>query len=388
MKINKKNPKHWLILIKFTIITMVVVVFRIFSVKNTEQNIILYGHKLNGNLKALYQYGKAQNLNITFLTIDPEYNKILTHNGIDTISGIQLKNIKRIAKTSLIISDHGLHSLVLLMYFTDIKFVDVWHGIPFKGFDQNDFKVQHNYDEVWVTSELLKKLYIEKFGFSQNNVKSVGYARTDKLINQSEVLKDIKIYLGIPNELHQKKIILFAPTWNQDNLNRNIYPFGLSEENFLQQLHVICKETNSICLIRKHLNTTLKSAIYPEYIFECSSAEFPDTEDILLVSDILICDWSSIAFDFLLLDRPTLFLEVESPFKKGFSLDSSYRFGPIIRNLESLETTLKKYNLNSKYYTDEFGTKTSEIKALLYDDLADGNVSARSIRRISSILSS
>jgi len=40
----------------------------------------------------------------------------------------------------------------------------------------------------------------------------------------------------------------------------------------------------------------------------------------LLASDVLICDRSSIPFDHLLLDRPTLFRDLPAPSRNGFSL--------------------------------------------------------------------
>src|SRR5690606_40302310 len=61
-----------------------------------------------------------------------------------------------------------------------LRFFDVWHGIPFKGFDADDFRVQHRYDECWVASPLLRDLYIQRFGFEPQRVVATGYARTDR----------------------------------------------------------------------------------------------------------------------------------------------------------------------------------------------------------------
>lgn len=387
MKINKYSPRHWIILLIFTINTILSIFFWFLS-KKRSKNIILYGHKLNGNLAAIYQNSLREHDNIYFLTMDPDYYLALKENNIKVLFGLNPFDMIKLSQTSVLISDHGLHSLILLLKSTNIKFLDVWHGIPFKGFDKDDFKVQHQYNETWVTSKLLKSLYIEKFGFQEHKVKVLGYARTDLLINKNRSIIDIKHSIGIPEHLCNRKIILFAPTWIQDNQNRNIYPFQQSESVFLEMLNSICTKTNSICLLRKHLNSPLQSKPYPENIFDCSYANFPDAESILLISDILVCDWSSIAFDYLLLNRPTIFLDVPVPFKKGFSLDESYRFGYISASVEDLLYIIERYLKNPEQYNTEYHIKMTTIRNQLYDDLADGQVSRRCITRIKEIINS
>lgn len=388
MKINKKDPKHWIILIIFTLNTIVLCFLRLWSKRINAHQILLYGHKLNGNLKALYEVGSQSEVKIYFLTLDPEYYLKLKEENINVLSGLSVRDMLKLKGISLIISDHGLHSLILLLKFTNIKFIDVWHGIPFKGFDKEDFKVQNQYDEVWVTSELLKKLYIQKFGFDSNKVNPIGYARTDILINKNIDSLKIKKSIGIPVELLDKKIYLFAPTWIQDNQNRNLYPFGINEDKFLKELSKLCEQHNAICLLRKHLNSPLEKIKLPEYIFDCSYANFPNAESILLISDILVCDWSSIAFDYLLLDRPTIFLDVPAPFKKGFSLDESYRFGHVVSSLENLINTVQTYLINPEIYQKKYANKAQDIKQQLYDNLTDGKIAIRSLARIKEVINS
>lgn len=380
MKIDKKKPTHWLILFIFSINIILCIIYRIF-IRKRKNTIILYGHKLNGNLKALYNHKKFY-----FLTIDPIYYKKLKNQKIKTLNGLKIKDMLIVAQSPLIISDHGLHSLILFLKFTDIKFIDVWHGIPFKGFDKHDFKVQHQYDEVWVTSKLLKELYTEKFGFIIDKVKAIGYSRTDILIHRNINTLEIKRSIDIPETLLNKKIILFAPTWVQDHKKRNIFPFQQDEKVFLQNLNQLCQMTDSICLIRKHLNSLIAEQKYPDFIFDCSYAKFPDAESILLISDILVCDWSSIAFDYLLLDRPTIFLDVPAPFSKGFSLDENYRFGHIVSSVDALFFSLEKYLLTPELYIEKYKDTSLKIKEALYDDLADGHVVERANIKIQKLL--
>src|SRR3546814_15652470 len=118
----------------------------------------------------------------------------------------------------------------------DLLFFDVWHGIPFKGFDADDFRLQHRYDEIWVASDLHRDLYIEKFGFHKSQVVVTGYARTDCLVTDGKGNAKIRRRLGLPPE---GRLLLFAPTWSQDAEGRSIFPFSESVKSFLSLLSAL-----------------------------------------------------------------------------------------------------------------------------------------------------
>ncbi len=384
MKIDKNKPSHWWYLTQLGISALLSLILRAF-IKPTKTSIILYGHKLNGNLLALYNDSLHANNNtfhLYFLTMDPAYYEQLKDKPNILLAG-KLPTIQRLAQTHCIISDHGLHSLILLLKFSPITFIDVWHGIPFKGFDADDFTLQKHYQEIWVTSRLLKQLYINQFKCHPEQIHETGYARTDPLINKNLNPLHLKKQLGITD--HNKKIILFAPTWEQDVNNRNIFPFNSSEDSFLSAINTLADRLNIICIFRTHLNTVGTIKTDYKHIIHAPYSLFPEAEETLLISDILVCDWSSIAFDFLLLDRPTLFLDIPIPFKKGFSLDETYRFGHIITDLESLLYAIEHYIHTPESYWQTYGEKAQTIKQALYDHNADGQVTKRCFKRLNAL---
>jgi CDP-glycerol glycerophosphotransferase len=279
------------------------------------------------------------------------------------------------------ITDHGLHTMESLLSFTDIKFVDVWHGIPFKGFTPSDFKLQHRYDEVWVSSPLLKDLYVERFGFFPEKVLSLGYARTDKLFQRPTPPSTFRAWAKIPKD---KTLVLYAPTWRQDDAGRELFPFGASQAEFTAALVGTCKAVGARLVIRAHLNASITSGGAADILY-CSQKDYPDTEDLLLATDILICDWSSIAFDFLALERPTLFLNVPAPFKHGFSLGPEYRFGCVIQNLKELKVKLNEYLLAPSTYEESYASRQQDTVAALYGEFTDGQSAQRQLRRLEAI---
>ncbi|AZZ90897.1 CDP-glycerol--glycerophosphate glycerophosphotransferase [Hahella sp. KA22] len=387
MKIDKSNPSHWKALILSAIVVVASLLIRWINVGKRNKYVALYGHKLNGNLGALYWANEANKLNgaeLIFLTMDEKYHEGLIENGVRSILLTKLSSASILASTVCVVSDHGLHAMSLLLKLTSIKFVDVWHGIPFKGFIPDDFSVQREYDEVWVTSEKVKEMYTSRFGFEEEHVKVTGYARTDILIKKSLDINKLKVRLRLPDH---KKVILFAPTWRQDHEGRSVIPFGESSESYFKKLEDLCASQGCIVAFRTHLNSgeILTSSNYRNIYF-LPHADFPNTEEILLVSDIMVCDWSSIAFDFLLLDRPTIFLDVPPPFKNGFSFGPEYRFGEIVGDQGEMLHALDMYIDNPGSYWDLYGVGCENVKADLYADLADGEASVRGLRRIEAII--
>ncbi|TKA89030.1 CDP-glycerol--glycerophosphate glycerophosphotransferase [Guyparkeria sp. SB14A] len=380
MKINRRNPWHWVMLGVFGANVALALLLRPF-LRRDPRRVLLYGHKLNGNLLALYLEAEKSDVGVEleFLTMDLAYHRSLRREGIRVLWAGSPRAAWRLGRADAIVTDHGLHVMAPLPRFTKIRFYDVWHGIPFKGFDADDFRTQHRYRETWVTSPFIKRLYVEKFGFREDQVVVTGYARTDRLVNATQSPAEVREELGLPPD---RKLILFAPTWKQDAEGRSVFPFGMDEAAFMGRLSSFAEREGCSILLRPHLNTPLDpSAEYP-HVHVLSSRTYPDAEEILLASDVLVCDWSSIAFDFLLLDRPTLFLDVGPPFRKGFSLGPEFRFDRVVRGADELEAALEQAVVNPVEALSEQALQRDEIKKMLYGPYADGQSARRCLDRL------
>lgn len=375
MKINKRRPSHWFYLFAFAAQSAIGLLLRRFTSKSV---VILYGHKLNGNLLAIYRECPSA----VFLSMDPAYCRQLKRQGIRYQWACSFGASSLLARAQAVISDHGLHSLeVLLPAYrrTGLKFFDVWHGIPYKGFDADDFRLQHQYDETWVASPLNRQLYIERFGFADDKIAVTGYARTDILVRPQRSNIEIRQEMGLPLT---GPLILFAPTWAQDEQGRNLFPFGHSDKEFLSELSLLAHKYDANILLRTHLNSSAEDMTSHPNVLSLPSSQWPDTESILQISDILICDWSSISFDYLLLDRPTFFLDVPAPFRKGFSLGPEYRFGCIVTSLSELLTQLESTLRVSMGYQEKHKERHQLIRQQVYGDYADGLATQRCLERL------
>lgn len=385
MKIDRKRPLHWLYLVLFFLQCVLALMARRLWRAKSARSVVMYGHKLNGNLLALHNSmtsSDGEQLYPTFLTMDPSYVRELKNSGVQVTWACGMRTAKLLAGASAVISDHGLHSMQPLLHAlqrTGLRFFDVWHGIPYKGFDAHDFRLQHKYDETWVASELNRELYVRKFGFAPARVVATGYARTDRLVRAGQESQWCRASLGLPIE---GKLVMFAPTWKQDSSGRSLFPFGCDEHEFLGALAETAARHGAGIVLRTHLNSErVDVAGYPN-IHALPASRYPDAEAALLACDALVCDWSSIAFDFLLLDRPAIFLDVEPPFRKGFSLGPEYRYGSVTDSLETMVGELGKVLAKPDAYWHVNAARHHGIKQAVYGGLADGKASERCIRRL------
>lgn len=389
MKINKLKISHWIALFTSTVLVFISVLMRFFVYRyRNKKNVVFYGHKLNGNIKPILNSlvsNPDASLSSYFLTLDKDYYVTLRQGGVNVLYLCDFNVVKALSMAEVIVTDHGLHGLILLKYLTDIKFVDVWHGIPFKGFLPNDFLLQHSYEEVWVASNYVKSLYVSKFGFDDKKVYATGYARTDILINRNVETKALKLKYGIND--HTKKIVLFAPTWSQDEKGRNVFPFGESGDEFIKYLIRICEDNSALCILRTHLNTSFKHTVTHPDLYFIPSDIYPQSEELLLISDIMVCDWSSIAFDYLLLKRPTIFINIPPPFKNGLSIPASFRYGHVIDSAAELFESISVYLQSPQVYFDEYEDKVNSITNKVYDFYPDGNATIRCYERLQKMLS-
>ena len=372
-------------LIQQGIYTLIAIGVRYLSRKPSKPTVVLYGHQLSGNLKALYdewQRNHRERFDCYVLSLDPSYSQQLRQQGVRLLQCNRLGDMIRAGRADAIITDHGLHAMVPFLRLTSILFIDVWHGIPFKGFVPDDFRLQHGYDEVWVSSPYLKEIYQEKFGFPPAIVNGLGYARTDKLFLRESPSNRFIEQSSIPDG---HRIVLYAPTWQQDDSGRELFPFGESQDTFIEKLSSVCSENNTTLVVRSHLNSIIGDTDL-ENVRYCPMKDFPDSEELLQNTDVLICDWSSIAFDYLALDRPTIFLEVEPPFKNGFSLGREYRFGSVATGMKELCDTIEKTLANPEWYTSAQNHTHRKVKEAVYGTNTDGKSAARQWSRLATLI--
>ena len=162
-------------------------------------------------------------------------------------------------------------------------------------------------------------------------VLEIGFPRNDVLFqsNNESLVQSLKTKLDLPSD---KKIILYAPTWRV----KNKFQLQLNLELMQEKL-----SGEYIVLLRLHHLVAGNIDIDPYRGFVYNVSNYGKIEELYLVSDLLITDYSSAMFDYAILNRPMLFftydLEYYRDKLRGMYIDFEQEApGPLLRTTEEI----------------------------------------------------
>jgi CDP-glycerol glycerophosphotransferase (TagB/SpsB family) len=387
MRINRKEPKHWYYLVRGSLNLFISMPFRIFRNKKKKKQIVFYD-QMNGNTKSFVEYllqQKSNEYDIYYLAF-PEMQRIFSSVPIGTkrLNPLKFLDMLTVSQSDVVISAFKPDMLVFYQFFTSIKFVDIWHGVPYRGYTENHFRDFKRYDQTWISSEKMRKFY-DLWGWDKDKVKVTGYARIDDLATANYSRNKLRQKYGVDPKFY--KVVVIAPTWEQKDGSHTIFPFGSTGKEFLDKINSAGRETNSLIVLRLHLESQ-EGVSFDKLsnVRFLPSGSYPDTEEILYIADVLVSDWSSIVFDYLPLHRPTIFLDVDFPYKDGYTVDARYRFGRKVTSVDELYECLKAYVNKPKSWEREFKGLVKESEELVWGDTLDGKSSERYLLKLRDLL--
>jgi CDP-glycerol glycerophosphotransferase (TagB/SpsB family) len=192
------------------------------------------------------------------------------------------------------------------------KILQLWHAVSFKKLGFLD-KNMSFWQRLRLKSEtrdygiFISSSEIEQYALSccyripPEKILITGYPRNDQLVNKQrdKTLLVEHPYLG-------SQIVLFAPTFRDEGIT-SIFPFT---DLCMSSLNQFLQEMDAYLLLRVHINELDKIKLDPSFerILPADASVFPEGQELLPHVDILITDYSSIFIDFLLLNRPILFI--------------------------------------------------------------------------------
>lgn len=290
----------------------------------------------------------------------------------------------QLARSEIILLDNIFLPFAYLRRKKSAKVIQLWHGtgtIKKFGQDVNMGKLKElerranlNITHLIVNSPEMKKLYTGAFNVCDEYTYSIGMPRTDELLKRiqkadklNENLDKKAIYLKyeIPEE---KKLILYAPTFRDNELEKPDVTRQLME--ILQEL------PQDYCIgLRLHpfVAKMIENVKLDHRIIQLSFES--NLNSLLMASDILITDYSSIIFEYCLTERPMIFyaydLEEFSDHGRGFYYEyESYVPGPVAHTGYEVTKILKENHFDLE--------RIKEFKKIHYPKL-DANATGRLI---------
>lgn len=246
--------------------------------------------------------------------------------------------------------------------------LETWHGTPLKklGLDLENLysgspkyqkrvdKDSKNWDYLVSPNKYTTNILKRCFAYDGEMLET-GYPRNDILSNADEKLADeIKAKLNLPKD---KKIILYAPTWRDDEFfEAGQYKFTLKLDLKRMQEEL---SDEYIILTRLHyfIANNLDLSDYKGFAFD--ESKYDDIAELYLISDILITDYSSVFFDYANLKRPMLFytydLDSYGDVIRGFYFDMENNVpGPLLFTTEEVIDSIKNIEKINEQYREKY----------------------------------
>ena len=210
-----------------------------------------------------------------------------------------------------------------------------------------------NSDYVISGSKAMTPFFSEAFNINSSKIHEIGSPIVDYLLRNKETIKE-NVYSKYP-EFKNKKNVLYVPTFRK---GRKIQDFDLINNFDYENYNLIIKYHS---LTKKKINDTR--------VYDCSDfCSF----DLLTVADYIITDYSSIAAEASLFDKPILFYAYdleEYKKKNGLNIDLYEEMpGCVFKDATSLLNKIKEDNFNTQdiiNFRDKSVSNTSGTSPLL-----------------------
>lgn len=255
-----------------------------------------------------------------------------------------------------------LENLQLKRSIYPCEYIYIFHSLASINAVYLDGAFDH-YDYIFCSAE---HQFLElKARFEEKGIKKVllkhGYSKIDRILKESELP-------NIPSK--NLKTILIAPTWGPSSLNvkqiQEILKLLKNSYRIILRLHPMTKRK----LIRQY-DSLIKNLNSENIKMQNDTQLIKD----LLVSDLLITDWSGIALEFSLgLKKPTISINTVQKIRNTQYKDDIYQtyeklirekigaiyFGPIeLRLLELIEKVLE--NKNSQIFKQTLDKELNRV---------------------------
>jgi CDP-glycerol glycerophosphotransferase (TagB/SpsB family) len=281
------------------------------------------GMNFSDNAKYLFLYcSSLSEINSYWITRNRGLVKSLRNEGLNAYYKYSAKGLWLSIFSKVYVYDSRTGSVNHWTSAGALK-VNLWHGSPLKTIDR-DIKVKHNAfyigNHTWgikrylvrmmmpewfvvadlmiATSEKVKGYFNSAFGCKKIEV--TGYPRNDIIINPNLYAKHLLFEQKIIESLDTKKTILYAPTFRDTNRFDRKTPLEW------ERLNDLLKKNDTTFLIKLHrhdYSMAMKEKFSHVRVLDNESDMYPLFSKV----DLLITDYSSIFFDFLLTDKPVLF---------------------------------------------------------------------------------
>lgn len=268
---------------------------------------VFAGRHWGGNTAPLFEAAASAGLAGHWLTRRPEEAR-----GPGRASTRSWRALWLAARAGTVVLTHSLADLAPLSV-PRARIFNVWHGMPIKRIAAADpgfatrrhaaanRREQRRYAGMFATSRAMAELFTKTFGLPAERIFVTGQPRTDVLARP--LAPEIEAVLTRDRPSHRRRI-LYCPTWREHAPVR-LFPFA---DRDLPALDAKLAALDAVMFVRTHPNDPGGRFEATERIVGLPGSVLEEITDALPAFAVLVTDYSSVWYDWLLLDRPALFL--------------------------------------------------------------------------------
>ncbi|NFA43046.1 hypothetical protein EXM65_10765 [Clostridium botulinum] len=289
-------------------------IFYLYSIfplnKNKTTFIMTHDKSINGNIMCMYKKVKKEQPN--------HICKFITKSQFNNVNKLKkiLEELKflfvtpyYLATSKTIFLDNVFLPMSYFRFKSEVKVVQLWHGCnTLKKFGQLstsgllkklEKKANSKYTHIIVSSKNMIKLHKQVFGVDEKVIYPLGLPRMDIFFDENKIEDEKNKFYEQFKYLGDKKIILYAPTFRDNSLTSLDDNMDLSDiVNEFPDEYIIINKFHPF-VTNKYKDITNNKII--------DMSQYEDLTRLLFVADVLVTDYSSIVFDYALLNKPTIF---------------------------------------------------------------------------------
>lgn len=336
--------------IGYIVFAVVFYICRLFPISNKKIFLVMtHDAGPEGNVAVVRDYLEAKKKDYRF------HSLVRT----DTIFGKNVIKVFRfffetpfhMATSAFIFMDNIFLPMGYMTFSKKTKVVQLWHGTgTIKRFGQSVNegslrKLEAHANKVTthlvVNGTGICKQYSECFGIDADRILATGMPRTDVFFDETKREKMRQNFYQTYPECAGKHLVLYAPTFRDGKENAPDIVFDYKR---------ISQELGSDYVIGLRLHPFVSKSFQIEDEFSTQIIDFSQYDSLnslLFATDILITDYSSVVFEYAVLDRPMLFyaydLEEFSDSGRGFYHDyRSYVPGKVVTSNDEIIESIEK----------------------------------------------
>lgn len=277
-----------------------------------RENIVFISKNfISGNNKFFYFYLHENQAKTTILTDNIKQLKELKSQNFHAFRLSSLRAHIVLACAKWLVVDQGDCSSLLNLKSNSQKSMQLWHGIPL---EHMNLLTNITYDVFISTSDFVSFSSFDKV-FLAKEFLPLGYPRNDIFLKKTHsktdlIFTDKDIYKFAKNaKSNKQKIIIYMPTFRESDFIAQAKQINSLKIDF-DELNKFLVQRDTFFILKLHPFVAL---FYKDFLedLEFSNVLLHNTQGdiypVLKYADILVGDYSSVYYDFLLLDKPLIF---------------------------------------------------------------------------------